>query len=384
MLHAAVRRRVPMLLAPVVAVVLSACSHSQADPRLEVPLVRSQTASAAQLVSRAYTGVVSARVQSNLGFRVPGKIVERLVDTGQVVHAGQPLMRIDRTDLALADMAATQAVEGARAQALQTAADEKRFRGLVSAGAVSASAYDQAKAASEAAAARLKAAEAQARVSANEAGYSILTADADGTVVDTLAEPGQVVTAGQVVVRLAHAGPREALVDLPETVRPKVGSTASAMIFGSTGQGSQARLRQLSESADAATRTFEARFVLEGDAANAPLGATVVIRLDRSDEGSIEIPLGAIYDAGKGPGVWVIDGKSHAVSWRPVRLSGVGEETASVASGLASGDRFVALGAHQLHEGERVRVLDVSGTDAARSAVTPGDKGGANVAGAAR
>ncbi|MGF6712744.1 RND family efflux transporter MFP subunit [Luteibacter sp. W1I16] len=386
MLHAAFRRRVPLVLTPVVAVVLSACSQSQTDPRLEAPLVRSQTASAAQLVSRAYTGVVSARVQSNLGFRVPGKIVERLVDTGQVVHAGQPLMRIDRTDLALANAAATQAVEAARAQALQTAADEKRFRGLVSAGAVSASAYDQAKAASEAAAARLKAAEAQARVSTNEAGYSVLTADADGTVVDTLAEPGQVVTAGQVVVRLAHAGPREALVDLPETVRPKIGSTASASIFGSTAQGGQARLRQLSESADAATRTFEARFVLEGDAANAPLGATVVIRLNQPGEGTIEIPLAAVYDPGKGPGVWVIDGKSHALSWKPIRLSGVGEETASVASGLAPGDRFVALGAHQLHEGERVRVLDVSGTDAdaAKPAVTPDGKGGATVAGAAR
>jgi RND family efflux transporter MFP subunit len=342
------------------ALALAACAKTEADPRLEAPLVRTQTAVAAAAATRTYTGTVSARVQSNLGFRVPGKITERLVDTGQVVHAGQPLMRIDRTDLQLADAAATQAVEAARAEAVQTAADEKRFRGLVGRGAVSASAYDQARAASESAAARLKVAEAQARVSRNESGYSVLMADADGTVVETLAEPGQVVTAGQVVVRLAHAGPREAVVDLPETVRPAIGSEAEAAVFGESGPAAHARLRQLSDAADPTTRTFEARYVLEGDAAQAPLGTTVVVRLSQGHAGGTEVPLAAIYDAGKGPGVWVVSPGTQTVTWKPVVLSGVGEESASLSAGLAPGDRFVSLGAHQLHEGEKVRLVSTT------------------------
>jgi RND family efflux transporter MFP subunit len=237
------------LLIGAASLALSGCSKQSADPRLDAPLVRVATIGNAGQATREFTGVVSARVQSDLGFRVPGKIVARLVDTGQVVHRGQPLMRIDRTDLALATVAQAGAVEAARAKALQTAADEKRYRDLVSAGAISASTYDQAKAAADAAKAQLDAAQAQAGVARNEAGYSVLVADADGVVVETLAEPGQVVTAGQTVVKLAHSGPREATISLPETIRPAIGATASASIFNSDASGS-ARLRQLSNAAD--------------------------------------------------------------------------------------------------------------------------------------
>lgn len=343
------------------ALALAACSRTEADPRAEAPLVRTETVAPATANERAFSGVVTARVQSDLGFRVPGKVTERLVDAGQKVSRGQPLMRIDRTDLALAITASTGAVEAARAQALQTAADEKRFRDLVGVGAVSKSAYDQARAASEAAAARLRAAEADAHVAANEAGYSTLLADADGTVVDTLAEPGQVVTAGQVVVRLAHAGPREALIDLPEVVRPALGSVARATVFGTDGPGGPARLRVLSDAADQATRTFQARYVLDGDAASAPLGATVVVHLPREGTSAMRIPVAAILDTGRGPGVWVVRGAQPNVTWRPVRLGNLGEESVAVTAGLDPGDRFIALGAHQLHEGERVRLSGVPG-----------------------
>ncbi|MFD2578345.1 efflux RND transporter periplasmic adaptor subunit [Novosphingobium colocasiae] len=192
--------------------------------------------------------------------------------------------------------------------------------------------------------AQLAASQAQARVSRNEAGYSVLVADADGTVVETLAEPGQVVAAGQVVVRLARSGAREALIQLPETVRPAIGSSAIARTYsGATGP---AHLRQLSNAADPATRTFEARYVLEGAPAGAPLGATVTVTLAApGDARATTVPLGAIRDAGKGPGVWLIRAGSPAtVVWRPVRISAIGAETATVASGLNTGDRFVAMG----------------------------------------
>jgi len=345
-----------LLLFSAVSLALSGCAKPPADPRVDAPLVRVATVGATGEATREFTGIVSARVLSDLGFRVPGKIVERLVDTGQVVRRGQPLMRIDRTDLALATVAQAGSVAAARAKALQTAADEKRYRDLVSAGAVSASAYDQAKAAADAAKAQLDAAQAQAGVARNEAGYSVLLADAGGVVVETLAEPGQVVTAGQTVVRLAHSGPREATISLPETIRPAIGSTASAAIFNADTSGA-ARLRQLSNAADPQTRTFDARYVLEGAAANAPLGATVTIGLaDAKSAGAMEAPLSALFDNGHGPGVWIVAGSPLQVRWRPVRLSGLGDETATITGGLRSGERFVALGAHLLHQGEAVRI----------------------------
>lgn len=344
--------------AAALAIGLAACSHAEHDPRTNPPLVRVATAGANALPQRAFTGIVSARVQSNLGFRVPGKIEARLVDTGQVVHAGQPLMRLDPTDLALNTLALGGAVDAARARAAQTAADEKRYRGLVSAGAVSASAYDLTKAAADSAAAQLSAAEAQVHVAHNEAGYAVLLADADGTVIETLAEPGQVVSAGQPVVRLARSGPREATVSLPETLRPTLGSVAKATIYGGTAKAGTATLRQLSDSADPQTRTFDARYVLGGAAADAPLGSTVTVEIpDSRAEAALQIPLSAIYDAGKGPGVWIVtSGTPATVSWRPVTITGLGEETAGISSGVAAGDRFVSLGAHLLHDHEPVRV----------------------------
>src|ERR1700739_4159378 len=133
-------------------------------------------------------------------------------------------------------------------------------------------------------------------VARDQGDYSLLLADSDGIVVQTLAEPGQVVAAGQTVVRLAHAGPREASINLPETLRPEIGSTARASIFES-GMVGTARLRQLSDAADPTTRTFEARYVLEGPAATAPLGATVSIRVPVPGQpAATHISLSAIYD----------------------------------------------------------------------------------------
>lgn len=355
---------------------LSGCHEPETDARLTPPLVRVAQVNTAAPADRSFTGIVSARVQSDLGFRVAGKIAERLVDPGQEVKRGQPLMRIDRTDLALATVARNGAVEAARAHALQTGSDERRYRGLVAQGAVSALTYDQAKAAAEAAAAELRAAVAQAEVARNEAGYSVLAADADGVVMETLGEPGQVVAAGQTVVKLAHAGPREAVVHLPETLRPVIGSSAETRLYGSKGSVSVAKLRQLSNSSDPRTRTFEARYVLQGDAAVAPLGSTIRLLIpDSRGESAIEIPLSAVFDNGRETGVWLIDGPAGAgeagVVWQPVKLAGIGQETAMLETGLQRGARFVTLGAHLLHPGQRVRLsAQGTGTDT-RSGAAP-------------
>ena len=343
-------------LLPVVLVACSDAASSLRDPRTQPPLVRIEAVERSVPSERAFTGIVAARVQSDLGFRVPGKVLERLVNAGQTVKRGQTLMRIDPTDLTLAVRAHDEAVAAARARARQTADDELRYRDLVAGGAVSASAYDKVKADAEAARAQLNAAEAQAGVARNETGYAVLFADGDGVVVETLAEPGQVVSAGQVVVRLAHAGRREAVIELPETLRPAIGSTGQATLYGG-GQTGTAKLRQLSDAANRQTRTFEARYVLDGPLADAPLGSTVSIEVseDRSAQ-ALRVPMGAIFDPGKGPGVWLVEGETPRVTWRAVQIAGLGGEAASVIGSLKPGDRVVALGAHLLHEGEHVRL----------------------------
>jgi len=366
------RHLAPSTLLCALPLALAACGDkAPADPRTEAPLVRAATVEVAAAGYRSFTGTVAARVQSELGFRVSGKVLERLVDAGQAVRRGQPLMRIDPVDLKLGAAAQEDAVAAARARALQTAEDEARYRDLRGTGAISASAYDQVKTAADVAKAQLSAAQSQADLARNASRYAELVADGDGVVMETLVEPGQIVNAGQTVVRLARAGRREAVIQLPETLRPTVGSVGQATPFGRDGASAPARLRQLSETADRQTRTFEARYVLEGALANAPLGTTVTVQLADGNtpvQGGVQVPIGSLFDAGKGPGVWVIRGEPATVSWRPVEVQGLEDDAARVTGQLAQGERIVALGAHLLRDGQQVRVAGLAATAPAAGA----------------
>ncbi|QNI32747.1 efflux RND transporter periplasmic adaptor subunit [Alloacidobacterium dinghuense] len=347
-----------LLLISSISVALAGCNKQEQDPRTQPPLVRLATVHSASASDQFFTGVVTARVQSDLGFRVSGKVTQRLVDVGQVVHVGQPLMRIDVTDYAHAVTNQEEQVRAAKAKADQTAADEARYRPLVASGAVSASTYDQVKAAADSARAELEAFEAQAKIARDQGDYSVLVADSDGTVVDTLAEPGQVVAAGQTVIKLAHAGPREAAVYLPETLRPRLGSSVRAILYGSS-ESVPANLRQLSDAADPSTRTFEARYVLKGTDAKAPLGATVTVQIPLADASdTVAVPNTAITDRGNGPGVWMVNRNSSTVSFQPVKIVRLGEEETYIDDGIRPGETIVALGAHLLSEGQRVRIAE--------------------------
>ena len=334
-------------------VTFAGCSKApEVDPRTELPTVLTTHAAHAAESVRRFSGVVAARVQSNLGFRVNGKVIERLVDIGQTIKRGQPLMKLDPVDLDLAITMRRAELNAARARCVQAIAEEARQAGLIKKGATSQQLFDDAKAAADTARAQVELAEAALHTTENSGGYATLYADADGTVVDTLAEPGHVVAAGETVIKLAHAGAREASVYFPETVRPGIGSVAVARVYG--GKSSiTARLRQISDVADPMTRTFEARYVLDDD--TLPLGATVSIELDGHAD-QVSVPLGAITDRGSGPGVWVLAPGATAVSFRPVQVQKMGAEDALLGGGLKAGENVVALGAHLLSDGEHVRV----------------------------
>ena len=233
-----------------IGLALTACSPAETAVSPQPPLVQTVEVVRSGSGMARYTGVIRARTESNLGFRVGGKIFERLVDPGDRVTRGQPLMRLDRTDFSLALNAARASVEAARAQMIKAKADEERSRKLVSDGWTSKQTYDQNKGAADAAIAQFANAEAQASQIANQAGYAELQADADGVVMEVPSEPGQVVAAGQTVVKLARDGAREAEVFLPEGSRRAAQGEASATLYAEGESTYPARLRELSATAD--------------------------------------------------------------------------------------------------------------------------------------
>ena len=347
----------PMRSIPLLILSLAmGCSKPPAtDARLEPPLVVVSTAASSAGDHPVYTGVVTARVESNIGFRVSGKVIERIVDVGQEVRKGQILMRLDRNDLLLNYSAQEAAVSTAKAKYTQAIADEARLNGLSEQGAISAQAYDAAKAALDAAEAALDAAKAQAGMAKNADSYADLVADADGIIVGVFVEPGQVVAAGQVVIRLAKNGPREAEVYLPENIRPAVDSEATAIIYSEQSKKYKVRLRELSKAANPVSRTFTARYVIP-DSSSLPLGSTVSIELNGATETRLQIPLSAVYDDGQTQGIWIVNANNSKVSLRKIKVNQTSSEFAFVSGDVRQDEQIVALGAHLLHEGELVKI----------------------------
>jgi len=333
--------------------VISACHRAPhvelaSPPRVLVYQVGSGTETAT-----SYSGTVHSRVEPDLSFRVGGRILERKVNVGDHVTAGQLLMRLDPADYDMAVNGAVAAVAAAQAQATRAEASFERLTALAASGSTSADTIEQARAAKESADAGLRAAQAQLATARNQKAYTELRADTAGVVVAIPAEAGQVTGIGQPVIRMAMAGAPEAVVGLPDAGHA-VGETASVTVFGPQTSTHSAHLRQISLVADPSTRLFEARYVLDATPADVPLGSTVAVSpsVGRVAAAGIDIPLSALVDRGDGTRVWTIDaGKARS---RPVKVARLDEETALITGGLARGDVIVAAGAQLLHEGEVV------------------------------
>lgn len=299
-------------------------------------------------VDRSYSGEVRARIETMLGFRVAGKIVERRVDVGAAVRAGQVLARLDAAD---AGLQATQA----EAQLALARADLARYRELKARNYISASALDARET-------TFKAAEAQAALAKNQAAYTTLLADRAGVIHQVLAEPGQVVSAGQAVFRLAPDGEREVAISVPENevAGLKLGQAAEVYFWAASGPAANVltgRLREISPMADPATRTFAARVSLNDADPTLPLGMTASVRFPTGAAGArkLIVPLTAIFQQGNQPAVWKV-GADNTVSLQAISISAYTDAGAVVSGGLAGGEQIVAAGVHLLTAGEKVRV----------------------------
>jgi len=291
-----------------------------------------------------YSGEVRARHETALAFRVGGKLVARHVDAGARVAAGTVLARLDPADLQLA--AAQAEAQGALATAELRRAQELRQKNFVS------------QAALEAKETAARAAQAQAQLAQHQAGYATLVADAPGSVAAVLAEPGQVVAAGQPVLRLARDGEREIAVAVPEMhlAAVKVGAGGTARLWVADGERSyRAVLRELAPAADPATRTFAARIALPDAPADLPLGLTATVSFAAPASAPVVVPLAALMQQGEQAIVWVI-GTDQTLSARPVDIESFSDAGAVLRGGLAPGETIVAAGAFKLVAGERVRL----------------------------
>lgn len=329
---------------------LVACGGEKAPPpdtMASAPkLVKALKVGAGATVNeQRYSGEVRARVETTLGFRVGGKIVARLVDAGTRVKAGQVLARLDPADQQLT------AAQAEANRALATA-ELKRTLELRQKNFISQAALDAKETAAVAA-------DAQARLAQNQAGYTTLTADAAGVIAAVLAEPGQVVTAGQAVFRLARDGGREVAIAIPESrlAGLKVGSSSASVATVElwAGKSYPGTLRELSPMADPATRTFAARVAIADADEQVALGMTATVRFAAPEQEKIVVPLAAILQQGEQAAVWVI-GADQTVNQRPITVERYGDAGAVVKSGLTPGETIVAAGAFKLTAGEKVRL----------------------------
>jgi RND family efflux transporter MFP subunit len=317
---------------------------AQAGPKLVRAL---KVGAGGTALEQRYSGEVRARHETTLGFRVGGKIVERLVDAGARVRAGQPLARLDPGD---ARLTAVQA-EANRSLA---AAELKRTQELKAKNFISQAALDAKDTAA-------RAAEAQARLAQNQAAYTTLVADAAGVVAVVLAEPGQVVAAGQGVLRVARDGAREVAFNIPESriAGLKVGAGGTAELWsGAQGKTYKGVLRELAPMADPATRTFAARLALADADEAVALGMTATVRFATAGDGKTEkivVPLAAILQQGDKAAVWII-GQDGTVSQRAIEIERYSDAGAVLKSGLSAGEQIVAAGAFKLAAGEKVRI----------------------------
>jgi membrane fusion protein, multidrug efflux system len=338
---------------------LLGCSRNDA-PAEPVRAVKVITVTASGMQSRhEFSGEVRARVDSRLGFRVGGKITHRAAEAGQHVKAGTVLAQLDPQDFRLAAEAARAQVAAASTNRDLAAADYKRYVTLREQNFISGAELERRDTALKAAQAQLEQAQAQLASQGNQARYTNLVADVSGVVTAVEAEPGQVVSAGTPVVRIAADGPRDVVFAVPEdkVVAVRAGTPVQVRLWGSESLV-QGQIREVAASADPATRTYAVKVSLE-PSAQPPLGATVTVlpQLPAVAGGQvIKIPISALRQEGQGSAVWVLDKASMTVRSQTVQLATADGNDAVIAAGLQPGMVIVSAGVHVLAPGQKVSV----------------------------
>lgn len=339
---------------------LSGCNESQSAPQPETqarPVRVATVALEPATDSVRYPAVIRPRVEADVGFRVSGKVIARLVEVGSRVEPGMVLAKLDPTDLDLQMKASQAQMASAQSDAANARDDFARYATLRQGEWTTRQEYDRRKTTLDKAESRIREVEAQLRVLNNASHYATLVADAAGVVTATLVEPGQVVSQGQTALRIAKLGEVEAVANIPEqqlATLPK--RILSVELWSQPGSAIAGSLRQISPTADVNTRTFQAKIALADPPPGIQLGmtATLTAKLDRGDL-IARLPISALTQRDQKPAVWVIATPADTLELRPVAVAAYAGDFAIVASGLKNGERVVTAGVHKLDAGQKVR-----------------------------
>ena len=356
-------RAARVLAALPLVLALAACNEAKKPEvaKLDRPVLVVTAHYRSKDAGRILPGVVKPRIESDLGFRVPGKVARRLVDNGAAVAAGQTLAMLDDTDFKLQREQAGAEFDAA-GSALSTATNAlKRTADLRKEGFSTKADLEKLQLAMDEAQGRVNKAQRAVALAENALTYATLTAGTAGVVTAALVEAGQVVAAGQPAMRVAALDEKEVLVAVPEVMVDAVArGEATVSLWSVPGSSYPARLRELSPAADTATRTYAARFSVPGAGTEMQLGMTASVAVSGHSPPVARLPLAALFDQGGGPHVFVVDGDG-ALTLKPVEVVGYEADQVVLRGGVDEGDRVVALGVQKLDAGQKVRVVAAQG-----------------------
>src|SRR3954453_4524529 len=326
-----------------IAIALAGCNDKAAEkPSPSRPVLVATVHYEAESPERSFVGTIKPRIETDMGFRVPGKVAKRLVEVGQTVDVGQPLATLDEVDLKLQAEQAEAEFRAAPGVLAQAAAAEQRAKDLRAKGWTTDAQMDQSRAAADEARARLNRAERQVELTKNSLSYATLLADSRGVVTATLIDPGQVVASGQTAIRVARFAEKEAVVAIPETLvgRAKSG-TASVTLWSDADKKYTAKLREIAPSADPATRTYLAKFSLPDAADNVSLGMTAGLTLSNAaTERVAKLPLSALYSQGGDPSLYIV-ADAGDVTLKPVAVKSYESNSVVITGGVPDGAKVV-------------------------------------------
>src|ERR1700709_297070 len=341
------------------AIALTGCNDKVAERAVPSrPVLVATVHYDAESAERSFVGTIKPRVETDMGFRVPGKVAKRLVEVGRGGDVGQPLATLDQVDLKLQAEQAQAEFRAATGVLAQAGAAEQRAKDLRAKGWATDAQLDQAKATADEARARLNRAQRSVELTNNSLSYATVVADTRGVVTATLIDAGQVVASGQTAIRVARFAEKEAVVSIPETLvgRAKDG-TASVTLWSEPNKKYAAKLREIAPAADPATRTYLAKFSLPDAGDKVSLGMTATLTLaDPATERVARVPLSALFSQGGDPSLYIVDA-SGDVTLKPVAVKSYESNDVVISGGVDEGAKVVVLGVQKLDPAQKVRVV---------------------------
>lgn len=355
------RTTLPALIALVLPILFVACQREAETSAAPQPRpVRAITVEPREAgTPHTFTGRIEAEDEVSLAFRISGRVLENSGKLGDRIESGQLVARLEPQNELNALRQAQAGLAAAQGQLTQARNHFERQETLLGQGWTTRANFDQAKQAQQTAQSQVDAAEAQLKIAHDLVSFTELKADAPGVLTATGPSVGEVVQAGQSIVRLARKDGRDAVFDIPSQIIRTAQSDPqiSVSLADDPTVTARGRIREVAPQANPVTRTFEVKVGLTEPPAAMRLGATVTGRMETAAVPIIEIPATALTRINQQPAVWIVDPANNTVSMRNVDVLRFDQAQVAVSRGLDTGEVVVTAGVQALHPGQKIRVL---------------------------